>query len=154
MRTDRMNRSGERGFTLIELLVVVTIVGILAGLAMVNVRNAQIKAKEEVLRGNLHQLRTAIDNYYADKQKYPASLQDLVPNYLRRIPPDPITESSDTWIEIFDQPSFDDPGAWDSGGWDSPGGGFGEPDAGTPGVIDVQSGAEGETLDGTPYEDL
>lgn len=154
LRIDRRRPHEEQGFTLIELLVVITIVGILAGLAMVNVRSAQIKAKEEVLRGNLHQLRTAIDNYYADKQKYPASLQDLVPNYLRRIPPDPITESENTWIEVFDQPSLDDPGSWDSGGWDSPSGGFGESDSTTPGVIDVKSGAEGATLDGTPYEEL
>lgn len=148
---NRSNNTRERGFTLIELLVVVTIVGILAGLAMVNVRNAQIKAKEEVLRGNLHQLRTAIDNYYADKQAYPPSLQDLVPNYVRKIPPDPITESSDTWIEVFDQPAMNDPSSWDS--WGSSGG-YDDPTSLTPGVIDIKSGAEGETMDGVPYEEL
>lgn len=147
----RFRMSGQRGFTLIELLVVVTIVGILAGLAMVNVRNAQIKAKEEVLRGNLHQLRTAIDNYYADKQAYPPSLQDLVPNYIRKIPPDPVTESPDTWVEVFDQPTLDDPGSWDSG-WDSSS--YEDPTSLTPGVIDVKSGAKGETMDGVPYEEL
>lgn len=149
----RYQHARQRGFTLIELLVVVTIVGILAGLAMVNVRNAQIKAKEEVLRGNLHQLRTAIDNYYADKQAYPPSLQDLVPNYLRKIPPDPVTESSDTWIEVFDQPTLDDPGSWDSGGWGSSTD-FNDPASLTPGVIDVKSGAEGTTQGGVPYEEL
>lgn len=152
VKINRSYRSRQRGFTLIELLVVVTIVGILAGLAMVNVRNAQIKAKEKVLQGNLHQLRTAIDNYYADKQAYPPSLQDLVPNYLRKIPPDPITESSDTWIEVFDQPSMDDPSSWDSG-WGSSGG-YDDPTSLTPGVIDIKSGAEGETMDGVPYEEL
>ncbi len=152
LNINRIGKTRQRGFTLIELLVVITIVGILAGLAMVNVRNAQIKAKEEVLRGNLHQLRAAIDNYYADKQAYPPSLQDLVPNYIRKIPPDPVTESSDTWIEVFDQPTLDDPSSWDSG-WGSSN--YDDPSTSlTPGVIDIKSGAEGETMDGIPYEEL
>jgi general secretion pathway protein G len=146
------SRKGQRGFTIIELLVVVTIVGILAGLAVVNVRHAQRKAKEEALRYNLTEIRKAIDSYYADRQAYPPSLQDLVPNYLKRIPMDPITESSDTWVEIADQPDFSDPGGWDSwgsGSWDD------SPALG-PGVIDVKSGAEGETMDKppVPYSEL
>ncbi len=71
-------RSGERGFTLIELIIVVTIIGILAGLAIVNVRFAQRKAREAALMDNLSTLRKAIDNFYADKQHYPADLNALV----------------------------------------------------------------------------
>ena len=138
----------ERGFTLIELLVVVTIVGILAALAAVNVRHAQIRAAENVLKGNLAMMRQALDTYYADKQKYPGSLEELVPNYLRRIPPDPITKSADTWVEVFDQPDEpEDFGAFD------PSADF-STDTGGPGVVDVKSGAEGETLEGAPYGEL
>ena len=137
-------RKQQKGFTLIELLIVVTIVGILAGIAVVNVKNAKRKASEAVLKANLALMRKGIDDYYADKQKYPASLQELVDaKYMRRLPPDPITESPDTWIEVreemldqFDQQT--DFGA----------------DAVEPGIVDVQSGAEGSTLDGVPYADL
>jgi prepilin-type N-terminal cleavage/methylation domain-containing protein len=79
----RVRRSVQRGFSLLELIVVVTIIGILAGVAIVNVRYAQRKAREAALKDNLFQMRKAIDNYYADKQKFPASLEELVPNYLR-----------------------------------------------------------------------
>src|SRR5512133_389218 len=71
-------RKAQRGFTLIELLIVVTIIGILAGIAVVNVKNAKRKASENVLKANLALMRKGIDDYYADKQKYPASLQELV----------------------------------------------------------------------------
>jgi general secretion pathway protein G len=134
------------GFTLIELLVVVTIVGILAGIALVNVRNAQRKAAENVLAGNLTQMRKAIDDFYADRQRYPSSLQELVDlRYLRAIPRDPITKSADTWVEIQEEPDYD------SGGW-----GSGSMDFTAPGIVDVKSGAEGETLDEPPipYSEL
>ena len=87
------NRRRQAGFTLIELLVVVTIVGLLAGIAVVQVRYSKRKAQEAALKHNLHAMRSAIDNFYADKQRYPNDLNELVPNYLRKIPPDPITET-------------------------------------------------------------
>lgn len=146
-----VRRNGQRGFTLMELLVVVTIVGILSGLAMVNVKNANRRAKEETLVYNLHAMRSAIDSYYADKQKYPASLEDLSPDYMREIPKDPITDSRDTWIEIFDEPSTDssDPFGFDS--FDSD-----DFDSSVPGVQDVKSGAEGMTMqpNSVPYSEL
>ncbi|HVT02607.1 MAG TPA: prepilin-type N-terminal cleavage/methylation domain-containing protein [Thermoanaerobaculia bacterium] len=139
-------RQDERGFTLIELLIVVTIIGILAGIAVVNVKYAQRKAAETVLRADLTNLRKAIDDFYADKQRYPQSLQELVDaHYMRRIPIDPITKKADTWVEVREDA---DP---DTG---SPGGGFGGGSSTNPsldvptgpGVADVKSGATGETF--------
>ena len=137
-------RKSQRGFTLIELLIVVTIVGILAGIAVVNVRLARKKAAESVLKANLALMRKGIDDFYADKQKFPASLQELVDaKYMRKLPPDPITESAETWIEVREEVLDQLDQQTDFGAA-----------AAEPGVIDVKSGAEGATLDGTPYADL
>ena len=133
----------QRGFSLIELIVVVTIIGILAGIALVNVSTAQRKARESALRANLHEMRKAIDNFYADKQRYPTDLNELVPHYVRMIPKDPITMAQD-WEQVMDDPLSLE------GGMSEP-----DPEAVTqPGVIDVKSRAEGMTLDNVPYTDL
>ncbi|HEV7242011.1 MAG TPA: type II secretion system protein [Thermoanaerobaculia bacterium] len=137
------HRSIRRGFSLIELLVVVTIIGILASIALVNVRTAQRKARESALRANLYEMRKSIDNFYADKQRYPADLNELVPHYLRSIPKDPITMQQD-W-----EPVMDDPLSLEGGMTET------DPEAMTvPGVIDVRSRAEGATLDNVPYSEL
>ncbi|HEU4522125.1 MAG TPA: prepilin-type N-terminal cleavage/methylation domain-containing protein, partial [Thermoanaerobaculia bacterium] len=138
----RKAASGQRGFTLIELIIVVTIVGILAGIAMVQVRNMQRKAREAALVSNLHELRKALDNFYADKQRYPSNLEELVPNYIRRVPPDPITQQTD-WEEIVETPDPDAPQETDE---------FGSP--AQAGVSDVKSRATGTTLDGREYSEL
>lgn len=136
-------RRNQRGFSLIELIVVVTIIGILAGIALINVGTAQRKAREAALRENLFQMRKAIDNFYADKQRYPNDLNELVPNYIRRIPADPITMQQD-W-----EPIMDDPLSLEGGMSET------DPEAMTqPGVIDVKSRAEGTTLDNVPYSEL
>jgi general secretion pathway protein G len=126
----------QRGFTLIELLVVVAIIGILAAVAVGQYQRNIVKAKEAVLRENLFTIRTQINNYFADKGKYPADLQTLVDaHYLRKLPVDPITGSTDTWIPEQAQ--------------------MGEEDISTEaGIIDVTSGADGNTLEGVPYKDL
>ena len=143
-----MKRKGQRGFTLIELIVVVTIVGILAAIAVVNVRFAQRKAREAALMDNLFTMRKAIDNFYADKQRYPQNLEELVPNYMRRIPADPITQQVD-WEEVIDDPltQTGEDGQFMSAETD--------PEAvSQPGVVDVKSVAKGTTLNNVPYSEL
>lgn len=141
----KSRRRGSRGFTLIELVVVVSIIGILAAIALVNVRGAQRKTAETVLKADLHNMRKAIDDFYADRQRYPSTLQELVETgYMRALPPDPITKSSETWVAVADQPTPEEmASSWDSAV---------EPTQ--PGIIDVKSGAEGQTLEGVPYADL
>jgi general secretion pathway protein G len=138
----KKRRAAQRGFTLIELIIVVTIIGILAGIAMVQVRNMQRKAREAALMANLQDMRKAIDNFYADKQRFPSSLDELVPNYLRKIPPDPITNAVD-WEEVVEAPDPDAPPEADE---------FGSPMQA--GVSDVKSRATGTTLDGKAYSEL
>lgn len=98
----RIRRGGEKGFTLIELMVVVAIVGILVTLAEPSYRIATIKAREAALKKDLYVMRDVIDQYHADQGRYPAALPDLVEKgYLRAIPVDPFTGTSESWVEIF-----------------------------------------------------
>jgi len=136
--------STQCGFTLIEMIVVVTIIGILAAVAISNVKYAQQKAREAALRHDLFEMRKAIDDYYADKQKYPDSLQALVSDhYLRAIPKDPITQRAD-WVEVQQTTDPNDPNAIDTST---------ESQVATPGLYDVHSAAVGNGLDGTPYKE-
>jgi general secretion pathway protein G len=125
----------ESGFTLIELLIVLALISILASMAVVQYKNGVRHTQESVLRTDLFRIRDAIDQYYADKNKYPASLETLVTDgYMRRIPEDPITKSADSWHTV---PAEADPT---------------NPTA-EPGIYDVKSGAQGAALDGTNYSD-
>lgn len=102
--SERFRRSfpGAKGFTLIELMVVIAILGILVTLAQPTYKMATTKAKEAALKKDLYVFRDVIDQYHADQGQYPPSLPDLVDKgYLRAIPVDPFTESSDTWVEIY-----------------------------------------------------
>jgi general secretion pathway protein G len=86
------------------------------------------KAREATLHENLATMRDAIDKYYGDKGKYPETLATLVEEkYLRKLPPDPITESAETWVEVAPE------------------------DTAQSGVQDVKSGAEGLGRDGSAY---
>ncbi len=126
---------GERGFTLIELLIVIAIIGIIAGIAAAQLRTAPQRAREAVLKEDLYALRDVIDQYFADKGKYPESLDALVEEgYLRRLPVDPITGSEETWQTVQAEATDEDT-------------------EGAGGVIDVKSGADGTALDGTRYGD-
>lgn len=95
MNKNRLHKS--HGFTLIELLIVISIILILIGMAAGNYRKTVIRANETVLKQDLVEMRKAIDNYTLDKQAAPQSLEELVPDYLRSIPKDPITQAND-WV--------------------------------------------------------
>ena len=135
-----LRQSGSRwspvqGFTLIELLVVMSLIVILAGIGLVVHANSQTRAKEAVLKEDLFRMRDAIDQYYADKNAYPPSLDSLVSEkYLRAVPQDPFTNSASSWQTTMSEIDPVNPAA-------------------TPGVFDVKSGSQGRALDGTMYAD-
>ena len=121
-----------KGFTLIELLVVLSIIATLLTLAAPRYFQHVERSKEAVLRENLAGVRQALDQYHADKGVWPASLQTLVEDrYLRALPLDPITESSETWV--LEAPPDEKSEA---------------------GVYNLHSGAEGNGSDGKPYAEL
>lgn len=118
------------GFTLIELLVVLAIIATLLMLAVPRYFSSIDKSKEAVLKENLYQMRDAIGKYYADKGKYPESVDVLATEkYLRKVPLDPMTESATTWVVVPPE------------------------DAQKGGVFDVKSGAPGKAIDGTAFVD-
>jgi general secretion pathway protein G len=125
----------SRGFTLIEVLIVVTLIVVLAGIALSTYANSITRSKEAVLKEDLFRMRDAIDQYYADKNSYPADLATLVSSgYLRQIPKDPVTDSAETWQITMSEIDPANPSE-------------------APGVYDVKSGATGTALDGTNYAD-
>ncbi len=131
----RLHHSAS-GFTLIELLIVIALITILATMGIVQYRNSIQSTRESVLRTDLFRMRDAIDQYYADKTKYPASLDALVTDgYMRKVPEDPITKSADTWQTVAAEPDPSNPST-------------------EPGIYNVKSGAEGTALDGTSYSDF
>src|SRR4051812_12904388 len=103
---------GVKGFTLIELMIVMALIVILASIGLVQYGNSVTRAKEATLSEDLFRLRDAIDQYYADKSKYPASLDALVEDkYLRSVPVDPFTQSASTWETVRSDPEPGNPAA-------------------------------------------
>lgn len=128
-------RRRSLGFTLIEMMIVMSIIVILIAVAVPFYQKAITRAKETVLHNNLTAMRNTIDEYTYDKQKAPQGLHDLVSDgYLREVPKDPMTGSSDTWKIIME----------DAGQAVNPN---------EPGIFDVRSGSPLKALDGTSYSD-
>lgn len=140
----RQRRGVAAGFTLLELIVVIAIIGILATIALPNLKNLPRRAAEAALKTDLNTFRKVIDQYKADKGNYPPTLDALVEeDYLRAIPPDPITKSTDTWIVVYEEIEPENEPAETE-----------LPEGGQPGIEDVRSGAPGLSLDGTPYSEF
>ena len=122
-----MNR---KGFTLIELLVVLGIIALLLTLAVPRYFPTVDAAKETVLTDNLRNMRDVIDQFYADRGRYPDTLEQLVEKkYLRALPVDPITDSTASWILV--PPEDTSKGA----------------------IYSIRSGAPGNGRNGKPYSE-
>lgn len=132
MRSHRC--ANARGFTMIEMLIVMTLVVILGGMSLVQYRNSVRRAEEAALKENLFRMRDAIDQFYADKNKYPSDLSELVSEgYIREVPVDPFTRSKDSWQSVAAEPDPNNPSAT--------------------GIFDVKSGSDQTALDGSRYAD-
>ncbi|MGB5080900.1 MAG: prepilin-type N-terminal cleavage/methylation domain-containing protein [Burkholderiales bacterium] len=123
----------RRGFTLMELVLVMLVLALLASLVAPVVTGGIQRARESTLKEDLYALRKAIDDYHADTGAYPPELEELVKRrYLRRIPPDPLTEKRDTWVVLRSEEA--------AGGKDK-------------GIVDVRSGSQERASDGSYVKD-
>ena len=117
------------GFTLIEILVVLAIIATLLSLVTPRYFNSIDKSKETILKHDLATIREALDKFYSDKNFYPETLNDLVQyKYLRAVPKDPITDSTETW-QIIAPEQIDAKGN----------------------IYDVKSGSQAISSEGIPY---
>jgi len=96
-----MHSGKRRGFTMIELLVALAIVGLITAIAAPRYFSNLDRAKEDVLKEDLYVLRDAIAKFYADRNRYPDTLHELVEEkYLRKLPADPFTQSPNSWVVV------------------------------------------------------
>ena len=121
------------GFTLLELVMVMTIIVILAAVAVTSYQHIQLKARETILQHNVTEMRKLLDQYAADREKLPASLDDLVTaGYMHEIPVDPTTGEKDWVVDMGEDTISRDGGQ---------------------GVIDVHSNSPGQGSDSRPYRE-
>ena len=121
------------GFTLLELMIVISIIIILASIALPQYQKTIMHARETVLRDDLFKMRSLLDQYAADKGKLPQSLDDLATeHYLREVPKDPITDNKD-WNVVTGEDPYSTQG--------------------NSGVIDVHSSSPDTSTEGTPYSE-
>ena len=135
-RWQRRNTGGNAGFTLIEVLIVMVIITVLAGISVGMYTNSILRSREAVLRQQLFEMREAMDRYYADKNKWPATLDTLVDEkYIRAVPVDPMTGAASTWQTEFGEPDPSNPSS-------------------EPGISNVHSGSDQVSpLTGTAYSE-
>jgi general secretion pathway protein G len=121
------------GFTLLELVMVMTIIVILAAVAVTSYQHIQLKARETILQHNVVEMRKLLDQYAADREKLPASLDDLVSaGYMHDIPVDPTTGEKDWVVDTGEDTISRDGGQ---------------------GILDVHSNSPGQGSDGRPYRE-
>jgi general secretion pathway protein G len=121
------------GFTLLELMIVISIIIILAAVALPQYQKTIMHARESVLRNDLFTLRSLVDQYSADKGKLPQSLEDLVTaGYMRELPVDPITDQKDWTVDTGEDPYSTEGGS---------------------GITNVHSASSDISTEGTPYSE-
>ncbi len=132
--TSDERKDNSRGFSLLEMMTVISLILILATLAMPMYHTVVVRAREVTLRDDLFTLRSQIDRFTHDYERGPSSLDELVEKeYLGAVPTDPFTGSNETWQLETETASLS------------------LDDSAPLGIVDVHSGSEDNSLDGTPY---